>query len=75
MRIAELVLGALAAYSAMGLIFAIPFVAFGVLRVDPAARGSKWGFRVLILPGVVAFWPVMLAKWFRSAKSGDGGRA
>jgi hypothetical protein len=55
----------LAAYAGLGFAFAIPFVWFGVQRVDNEARGSGIGFRLLILPGVAAFWPMFLHRWTR----------
>jgi hypothetical protein len=59
-----LVLGA-GCYLAAGLVFALAFVTTGVQRVDPAARGAPWGFRLLILPGAAALWPLLLARWLR----------
>jgi len=54
---------ALETYADLGLIFAVPFVWFGIQRVDSEAQGSGIGFRLLILPGVVAFWPMFLYRW------------
>lgn len=59
-------------YLSGGLMFAIAFVTRGVGTVDAAARGASWGFRLLILPGVAALWPVMLTRWGR-AKPGAAG--
>lgn len=56
---------ALQTYAGLGLIFAVPFVWFGVQRVDSEAHGSGAGFRLLILPGVAAFWPMFLYRWTR----------
>jgi hypothetical protein len=53
------------AYVVIGLAFALPFVSRGVNRLDPAAGSSGWGFRAVILPGVIALWPLLLAKWWR----------
>ena len=50
-------------YAGLGLVFAIPFVAVGAGRVDPSAREGTWGFRILIFPGSVAFWPLLLKRW------------
>jgi hypothetical protein len=50
-------------YLALGVLFAVPFVVRGVGRVDPAAIGAGWGFRLLILPGVAALWPVLARRW------------
>ena len=52
-------------YAGLGLIFAVPFVWCGVQRVDSEAQGSGAGFRLLILPGVAAFWPMFLYRWTR----------
>lgn len=53
----------LGVYAALGLIFALAFVTRGVGRVDPAAREGTWGFRLLILPGTVALWPLLARRW------------
>jgi hypothetical protein len=52
-------------YAALGLLFGVSFVAWGIEKVDPAARGAGIGFRILILPGVAALWPLMLVRWLR----------
>ena len=56
---------ALGIYASLGLIFAVPFVWVGVQRLDSEAQGSRVGFRLLILPGVTAFWPMFLKRWTR----------
>ena len=61
----ELVLLAVAAYALTGVVFAIAFVTLGVTRLDPAARGTSWSFRALILPGSAALWPLLAVKWVR----------
>jgi len=50
-------------YLFAGLAFAIPFVIKGVTQIDEGAKGSKWGFRLIIIPGSIVFWPVLLKKW------------
>lgn len=55
--------GVLAGYACIGLAFAVVFVSVGVQRLDSLARGAGFGFRLLILPGVAAFWPVFLSRW------------
>jgi len=54
---------AVGGYLAVGVLFAVAFVARGAARIDPAAAGMPWGARLLILPGAAAVWPLMLAKW------------
>ncbi|MGH9637243.1 MAG: hypothetical protein ACRD72_20610 [Candidatus Angelobacter sp.] len=56
---------AMATYAFLGLLFALPFVWSGVQRLDSEAQGSGIGFRLLILPGVAAFWPMFLYRWRR----------
>jgi hypothetical protein len=50
-------------YAAAGVLVGLPFVIFGIGRVDPAAKAAPWTFRVLVLPGVVAMWPLILRRW------------
>jgi hypothetical protein len=59
------VLIAAAAYGALGIVFAAPFVLVGANRIDAAARGASWGFRLIVVPGVVALWPVLAWFWLR----------
>ena len=56
---------ALETYAGLGLIFAVLFVSIGVQRFDSEAQGSGIGFRLLILPGVAAYWPMFLYRWRR----------
>jgi len=53
----------LEAYASMGVLFALAFVTTGVQRLDSEAKGSGIGFRLLILPGVAAVWPMFLRRW------------
>ncbi len=57
---------ALNLYAAAGLLFALPFLAWGLPRIGPAARDTSLAFRLIILPGTVALWPVLLRHWIRS---------
>lgn len=52
-----------ALYVAGGLSFAAVLLARGLERLDPAARGSSFGFRLIVLPGVVALWPLLARRW------------
>lgn len=54
-------------YLGAGLLFAIAFVSLGVQRIDPAAEGAKLGFRLLILPGSAALWPLLAWRWITGA--------
>ena len=61
--IAAVLLLLLGAYLACGLVFAIPFALVGVKKIDPHASHGSWGFRLLILPGAMALWPLLLRRW------------
>ena len=53
------------AYAVAGAICALVFVWLGVDKLDHQAKGSGWGFRVLIFPGCVFFWPLLLKRWLK----------
>ena len=61
--IAAVILIALGIYLALGLLFAIPFALIGVKRIDPHAAHGSWGFRLLIIPGTMALWPLLVKRW------------
>lgn len=63
MAVAFLIL--LGSYLALGLGFAVAFVCLGAGRVDPHAKEGTWGFRLLIIPGAAALWPLLLSRWLR----------
>ncbi|MBZ0115338.1 MAG: hypothetical protein K8J08_22985 [Thermoanaerobaculia bacterium] len=54
----------IALYATLGLCFGLPFVWRGVGRIDPQAEQGSWGFRWMILPGVVALWPLLAWRWW-----------
>ena len=49
-------------YAWFGAAAALAFLGFGVDRVDESARGS-YPFRVLLVPGVMLLWPLVLWRW------------
>jgi len=67
--VAHLLAGLTGTYLAMGAVFAMVFVARGVDRIDPMARGAGWGFRALIVPGSVLLWPLLLVRWAAGSMS------
>jgi hypothetical protein len=66
--IATYFLMALGAYLACGLTFAVPFALAGVKGIDPHARHGSWGFRLVIIPAAITFWPLLLRRWASGAK-------
>ena len=58
------------AYFYAGLVFCVPFQLFGIQRVDPEAKGWKnIGFRLIIIPGLCAFWPMFALRWVRGKRT------
>ena len=66
-QIANLFVIGLLVYATLGFLFALAFLNFGIQRIDPEARGASYGFRLIILPGTVAFWPMLLKRWLQGA--------
>jgi hypothetical protein len=62
MKAADLFVDLLIGYAGVGIFFAAVFLCFLVDRFDPVAKGSSIGFRLMILPGVAALWPVLLTR-------------
>jgi hypothetical protein len=56
---------AILAYLVIGLIFAVPFAFVGAKKIDPAAVEGSFCFRLLIIPGSVVFWPLLLKRWLK----------
>ena len=56
-------------YLTLGVLFVIPFLLKGLTKVDEGAHGGTIGFKIIIIPGVIVFWPVLLSKWMRSTKT------
>jgi hypothetical protein len=53
------------AYLVLGALFALAFVLVLAPRLDPAARGSSVGFRMVIFPSVALLWPLLASRWLR----------
>lgn len=68
----NVLLGAVAAYALVGLLVGIAIAAFGLGRIDPVTRDAPVVFRLMVLPGLVGLWPVMLVKWARAEKGARG---
>jgi hypothetical protein len=59
----ELLVDAFVGYLVIGFLFAVAFVTVGIGRMDHVAKDSGFGFRLIIVPGVVALWPLLLKRW------------
>ena len=61
----EIILIIVLVYLALGVLFLIPFLVKGISKVDGGAHGSTIGFKIIIIPGVIVFWPALLKKWMK----------
>ncbi len=59
----EIFLFTLGIYLLIGVLFALVFVVKGVTKVDSGAEGTSWAFKLMIIPGSIAFWLLLLRKW------------
>jgi len=59
---AEFFVTCLGLYAAIGVVFALMFVTFGARRIDPNAVAMSLRARLIIFPGAVGLWPLLLVK-------------
>lgn len=57
---AEIIVYSTFVYLAIGVLFALWFVALGITKLDDSAKGTSIGFRLLIFFGAIPFW-ILLA--------------
>ncbi len=62
-QVFSIVLTVIGVYMAIGLIFGLIFIDTGLKKVDKNAQEASRSFRLLILPGLLIFWPFFLKKW------------
>ncbi len=70
MNQAELILLIVKIWGGLGMLVAIPFLAFGMDRLDEDARGA-YVFRPLLVPGIILIWPLVLWRWYILADGKD----
>ena len=61
-----------ALYAALGICVGVAFVVLGVTRILPQPATVTIPARVLLFPGAVALWPVVVRRWLQAARSGAG---
>lgn len=49
-------------YAAIGIAFGVWFAASGVGKLDSAATHAPWSFRLIVMPGAAALWPLLLKR-------------
>jgi hypothetical protein len=61
--IAQSVVAVFEGYVLAGVAFALMFLPRGITRVDPRVAAAPKTLRLLILPGIVALWPMFAWRW------------
>jgi len=67
MRIAELVVMLFEGYALAGTLFGLLFIPRAAARMDPGLTHAPMAVRLLILPGVIALWPLLALRWVSGA--------
>ncbi len=64
--LANIIVTAFGFYMLIGLVVGLVFMFGGAGRIDPAAKGKGLPLqaKLIILPGLVGLWPLMLKKLF-----------
>ena len=63
MEVAEGILRAVTLWLYVGAAVASIFLTVGIDRIDEDARGA-YVFRVLLIPGILLLWPLVLWRWW-----------
>ena len=61
--LAEIFATAIGIYLAVGLLVGIAFAFVGAKKIDPNAADGSIGFRLIIIPGAILLWPLVLKRW------------
>lgn len=69
--VALMALYAVGAYALIGILLLAPFHRSALPRIDESAAGASVGFHVIVSPGLVALWPVILRKWLAVRRGCD----
>ncbi len=67
--IINIFLGILGVYFLIGFLFALYFSFKGANKIDPLMTDTKKKVRFLLFSGIVATWPFLIAKVFKSNTS------
>ncbi|AXT19123.1 hypothetical protein D7030_14135 [Flavobacteriaceae bacterium AU392] len=64
----QIVVTLLGLYFGIGVLFGIYFFVKGSFLLDELIAESKWTVRLLLTPGAIGLWPVLLIKIIRIRK-------
>ncbi len=67
--IVSVVLVVFVIYLGAGVLFTIPFQIKGLRKIDEGVHGSSVGFRIIIIPGCIIFWPILFERWMQAERA------
>lgn len=56
-------------YLILGAVFALWFLIRLIHKIDEGAEGAPLSFKLIIFPGCVVFWPVLLKKYLAATRT------
>jgi len=62
-NVVSLILIIIGVYLLVGLVFCVALLIIGLPDMDPSTRKSGFGFKLIIVPGILVFWPILWKKW------------
>lgn len=68
-RFAEFVVMVIEMYALAGVVFGVLFIPRAAARMDPGLTHAPIAVRLLILPGVIALWPLLAVRWAKGASA------
>jgi hypothetical protein len=63
----QLIFGVVALYLCVGVVLLVPIHRSVLPRIDKACTNAGLGFRALLSPGIITFWPLLLLRGRRAA--------
>lgn len=71
MNAPEIILLSAGVYAVFGAVFGLLLLSLtkGIARIDPATTRAPFLFRLIILPGLILLWPLMLHKWISAHRA------
>lgn len=66
--IIQIIVSLLGFYFGIGFLFGIYFFFKGAFQLDELIEDSKWTVRLLLVPGAMGLWPILLLKIINKSK-------
>jgi hypothetical protein len=64
--VATILVRGLELYALAGIVTALAFLSFGMAHVLPSRPQVTLGARLLLFPGAVGLWPVIVGRWVKA---------